>query len=346
MASNYEFGQEGAETTSPRNHLVPVLVPAPLPLEVSLSSSLPPTGGCCPPQRNTYRNTTENFPPHPPAHIIDSSTTVACNMSDTYSEVERKIQQAVDEMRALKSTPVITDFARKYDVPYYRLHARFNGILAKSDLIPGNRRFSDIEEKALCQYLDRLDKLGLPVQRDLLRGAADYILLANWTPTSTDEKQPSVGRHWVSRFLQRHPKYTLKRQKVLDLERKRAESYKNLENWFQMLQDVITRFGINSDDIWNFDERGFRIGVGRDQLVITKQQRPLYLGHPMNRESATAIEAISAGGAHIPLFLIFSGITHQSSWYSNAELDSDTTIAVSQSGYSNDRRWAPYGTPK
>jgi hypothetical protein len=24
MASNYEFGQEGAETTSPRNHLVPV----------------------------------------------------------------------------------------------------------------------------------------------------------------------------------------------------------------------------------------------------------------------------------------------------------------------------------
>jgi hypothetical protein len=24
MTSNYEFGQEGAETTSPRNHLVPV----------------------------------------------------------------------------------------------------------------------------------------------------------------------------------------------------------------------------------------------------------------------------------------------------------------------------------
>jgi hypothetical protein len=30
-------------------------------LEVSLSSSLPPTGGCCPPQRNTRRNTNENY---------------------------------------------------------------------------------------------------------------------------------------------------------------------------------------------------------------------------------------------------------------------------------------------
>jgi hypothetical protein len=121
------------------------------------------------------------------------------------------------------------------------------------------------------------------------------------------------------------------------LERKRAESYENLKDWFQLLQDTITDLGINSDDIWNFDETGFRIGVGRDQLVITKQQRQLYLEHPTNRESVTAIEAVSAGGAHIPLFLIFSGITHQSSWYSNSELDPNTTIAVSNSGYSNDQ---------
>jgi hypothetical protein len=99
-------------------------------------------------------------------------------------------------------------------------------------LIPGNRRFLDIEEKAICRYLDRLDKLGLPARRELLRRAADYILLANWTPASTDEKPPSVGQHWVRRLLKRHPEYTLERQKVLDLERKRAESYENLRNRF------------------------------------------------------------------------------------------------------------------
>jgi len=44
------------------------------------------------------------------------------------------------------------------------------------------------------------------------------------------------------------------------------------------------------------DETGFCIGVGRDQLVITKQRRQLYLGVPTNCESATVVEAISGGG--------------------------------------------------
>jgi hypothetical protein len=100
---------------------------------------------------------------------------------------------------------------------------------------------------------------------------------------------------------------------------------------------VITSFGIDSDDIWNFNETDFQIGVGRDQLVITKQQRQFYLRHPTNRELATAVEVASASGARIPLFLIISGITHQSSWYTNSNLDPDTTIAVSNSSYSNDQ---------
>jgi hypothetical protein len=71
-------------------------------------------------------------------------------------------------MQVLKSTPMIADFARKSDVPYQRLQGRFYGTPAKFDLIPGNRRFSEIEEKAICRHLDRLDKLGFPAQRELL----------------------------------------------------------------------------------------------------------------------------------------------------------------------------------
>jgi hypothetical protein len=117
----------------------------------------------------------ENSAPRPPAHIIDSSTTIACNMSDTYSEAEKRIEQALDEMRALESTPVIADFARQYNVPYNRLYRRFRGTPSKSDRFSVSRRFLDVEEKAMCRYSDRLDKLGLPAQRELLRGTADYI---------------------------------------------------------------------------------------------------------------------------------------------------------------------------
>jgi hypothetical protein len=95
----------------------------------------------------------------PPSHVTFPTHTI-----------ETRVQLAVDEMQALESTPIISDFAQKYDVPYQRLQGRLYGTLAKSDLIPGNRRFSEIEEKAICRYLDRLDKLGLPAQREHLRG--------------------------------------------------------------------------------------------------------------------------------------------------------------------------------
>ena len=85
------------------------------------------------------------------------------------------------------------------------------------------------------------------------------------------------------------------------------------------------------------DETSFRIGISRDQLVITKQQRQLYLGIPSNRESATAIETISGEGQFIPAFLILAGVQHMAHWYENPNLDDDMMLAVSGSDYTNDQ---------
>ena len=86
------------------------------------------------------------------------------------------------------------------------------------------------------------------------------------------------------------------------------------------------------------DETGFQIGVGKNKLVVTKRRkRSSYLGVPTNRESATAIEAISVGGLHIPGFLILSGRVHQSLWYKMPQLHNHTVIGLSDSGYSNDQ---------
>lgn len=84
------------------------------------------------------------------------------------------------------------------------------------------------------------------------------------------------------------------------------------------------------------DETGFRIGVGKDQMIVTKRKRQHFLAMPENRESTTAIEAISAGGEYLPLFIILSGIRHMSTWYQIPDLQGATTIAVSPTGYSND----------
>ena len=83
------------------------------------------------------------------------------------------------------------------------------------------------------------------------------------------------------------------------------------------------------------DETGFCIGVGKDQLMVTRRRKVRYFGLPTNRESATAIRGISAEGAYIPVFLILLGKVHMSNWYHVKELEGGTVIAVTDSGYSN-----------
>ena len=85
------------------------------------------------------------------------------------------------------------------------------------------------------------------------------------------------------------------------------------------------------------DETGFRIGIGKDQLIVTKRKRAHCFGIPENRESATAIEVISAGGERIPAFLIVAGQVHIVQWYAQPELNTDTAIRPTPSGYTNDQ---------
>ena len=150
-------------------------------------------------------------------------------------------------------------------------------------------------------YIDRLDYVRLSVRRSFIENAANSILKANAPDNTT--LPPPVGKHWVTRFITRHG-YTVVPQKVLDANRQAAENQEIITSWFEALQNVISTHGILPEDIWNMDETGFRIGVGKDQLVVTRRRKVRYFGLPTNRESATAIEGISAAGVFLPAFLI------------------------------------------
>lgn len=39
--------------------------------------------------------------------------------------------------------------------------------------------------------------------------------------------------------------------------------------WFKLVERTITQYGITSDDIYNFDESGFAIGISATTKVIT-----------------------------------------------------------------------------
>jgi hypothetical protein len=142
----------------------------------------------------------------------------------------------------------------------------------------------------------------------------------------------------VYNLVQRHPALKSSYNRKYDYQRAKCEDPALIRSWFQLVRGTIEKYGILDDDIYNFDETGFQMGVISTAKVITgaeRSRRPVSV-QPGNREWVTAIDCICADGQSIPPVIIFEGKVHQSTWYSNDTLPRDWVIGVSENGWTDD----------
>ncbi|KFY20736.1 hypothetical protein V493_07629, partial [Pseudogymnoascus sp. VKM F-4281 (FW-2241)] len=87
--------------------------------------------------------------------------------------------------------------------------------------------------------------------------------------------------------------------------RTKAQREPTVIKWFEKYTAMIQERGINHKSIWNMDETGFRVGIpGGERVLVPRAVKQLYTTSPENRTSITIMEAISAGGKHIPPVLV------------------------------------------
>ena len=247
--------------------------------------------------------------------------------------MELRVEEALRYIGDFRDAKIAT-VAREFGVPRFRLRNRLAGRPPKKGQPATNTKLTRPEEKAICRYIDRLDRINLAVRAEFITDAANTILRER-SSRSERANPPIISQKWTTRFLKRHGYYK-KLQKKLHSDRQASEDLQRVNNYFQSLRTTIADNGIAPVSIWNMDETGFQIGVGKNQFIVTRRQRAHYFGIPENRESATAIEAISAGGQYIPAFLILSGQVHMAQWYHIPGLDPDMAIRPTVTGYSND----------
>ena len=195
------------------------------------------------------------------------------NMVKLYVEIEEHIQEALGSIPHDKevSVPKLETLAQEFHVPMRRLQNHFQRTPSRNAQIPANRRLSPAEELAICDYIDRLDQLGLCVRPPILRNCANVILSRSYE--ADDDSPPTVGPRWTSRFLAHHPKYSVRKQQITDPKRKVANDAKSIEEWYKNFHFTYLKYGIQSSDCWNMDESGFQIGMGKNQKVITTDIR-------------------------------------------------------------------------
>ena len=269
---------------------------------------------------------------HPPGHFFPGTASkaflhhifmkMAPNDSKSRGKVEEACRFYLENPRKFKIAEVATIFGVARSTLTSRIHGR--GTLSQRPVT--NTKLDIAQEAALCRYIDLLETHNLSLRKELVRGAADLLLRAA-APAEVNPA-PTVGINWVSRFCKRH-RFRVIPQKILEAERQISEDAEDIRRWFCKLRDTMEGWGIRPKDLWNMDETGFQIRVGKDQMALTRRKRATYLGMPTNRESATAIEAISAAGRYLPAFLILTGKCHMRRWYLQEELHDETAIAVS-----------------
>jgi hypothetical protein len=153
--------------------------------------------------------------------------------------MESRIQEAIQYLESYPGTP-LARVAREYDVPRGRLRNRIQGTPPKKGHPATHSKLNGPEEKALCRYIDRLDRINLAVRPEFVTDAANAILLER---SSKGQKAdpPIVGCHWTTRFLLRYG-YSKRRQKKVNSERKESEDLTRVEEYFKRLQLIIRQF--------------------------------------------------------------------------------------------------------
>ncbi|EED17444.1 pogo transposable element, putative [Talaromyces stipitatus ATCC 10500] len=191
-------------------------------------------------------------------------------------------------------------------------------------------KLTQYEEESLVKWVLDLDRRGLPPRHSLVREMANYIL--------SQHGKPQVGKNWITKLIKRRPEIDSKFARKYNYERAKCEDPKIIQEHFDRVQAAISEYGILPEDIFNFDETGFAMGLCATAKVITGSDRyaqPKLL-QPGNREWVTAIEATNSTGWAVPSYVIFKAKKNvREGWFD--DLPDDWRINISDNGWTTDQ---------
>lgn len=225
----------------------------------------------------------------------------------------------------------ILQAALTYNIPRKTLSDRINGRVARVDIRANNHKLTPTEEQALIQWVISMDDRGYALRVSAVRDAA-RLLLQERVGSSA-----SIGINWPTNFIKRTPTLRSRFNRKYDYQRARCEDPVIIEAWFRLVYNTIGKYGILKEDIFNFDETGFSMGIASTSRVVTASDRrgkPPQL-QPGDREWVTTIETINSSGWYLPPMVIFKGKVHLSSWFHKTGLPPNWVIGLSENGWTN-----------
>jgi hypothetical protein len=229
----------------------------------------------------------------------------------------------------------LREIARQYGCHHTTLTRRLNGGKTTAESREPVQHLSIAQEKALVDWITRLQRHGHPSRRSHIRQLAQEVLNTHHQ-NSNLAAPPTITDTWVQRFLYRHSELRVVKGRTMERARAKEVTKSAMSEWFEQLESVIDEFDILPENMYNVDETGFSIGTIKSaHVVVNKAEQFQSVIHPGRQEWATIIECISGDGTVVSPFIILKGKNVLQSWIPTSILNEEWKIAANESGWTN-----------
>ena len=219
--------------------------------------------------------------------------------------------------------------ATAFNVDHQRLSDRLSGIMFRPTVRPNSHKLTLAEEQTIVKYILDLDSRGFAPRLGEVADMANKLLAIRGG-------QP-IGKKWTQRFVARSHELKMAFSRAKDRQRILQEDPEVIGAWFKLVSETIAQYGVDKNDVYNFDETGFQMGIIGSMKVVTgskRRARPTLI-QPGDREWVTVIQSICAAGYTTPPFIIYKGRVHISAWYKEIGIPHNWMLSVSENGWTN-----------
>ena len=124
-----------------------------------------------------------------------------------------------------------------------------------------------------------------------------------------------VGKRWIYAFLDRNWD-KLHWSKPLDMQRAQALNPDAMKHWFNLVEELIVKTGIQRENTYRMDESGFPVGdQGKQHVVGARGTKTQHMQGGADCENTTAIITICADGTSIRPTIVMKGWGFKDSWF-------------------------------
>ena len=200
-----------------------------------------------------------------------------------------------------------------YEIPKTSLHNQCTGKQSQSELPANSQKLTDLEEKVILERVLDLDVQGFQTQLSNIWEMADH-LQANCNVSHIEPQ-------WVNGFVKWHSELTMHFQCQIDYQRTQCEDLNVINVWFQLVQNMVDKYAIQEEDIYNFNKTSFLMSILSRAKVVTSSE---CCGWPHTKQSdnwkwVTVIQTMCADGSIVPPYFVVKGKNHLLPWYQNSQ---------------------------